>query len=73
LDVHQGSAPGSPHDGEPYPKQPVEGSQNWSFPLALEGGELKAESGVLYRDSGMPAEEESRETKQQQDESRHEP
>jgi hypothetical protein len=51
----------------PYPKQPVEESQNWSFPPALEGGELKAESGVLYRDSGMPAEEESRETKQQQD------
>jgi hypothetical protein len=34
---------------------------------------LKPESGVLYRDGRVPAKEESRETKQQQYEGRHEP
>jgi hypothetical protein len=51
----------------------VEGSQNGSFPFSLEGRELQAESSVLHRDGRMTAEEESRATKQQQDEGRHEP
>jgi hypothetical protein len=33
----------------------------------LEGSELKAQSAILDRDSGMTAEEESHETKQGQD------
>jgi hypothetical protein len=39
----------------------------------LEGNELNAESGLLHRDGAMTAEEESHETKQGQDEDRHEP
>jgi hypothetical protein len=35
--------------------------------------ELNAESGVLHRDGDMTAQEESHETKQGQDEDRHEP
>jgi len=34
---------------------------------------LKAENPILHRDGSMTAEEESRETKQEQDEGRHEP
>jgi hypothetical protein len=34
---------------------------------------LKAESGVLHRDSGVTAEQESHETNLEQDEDRHEP
>jgi hypothetical protein len=40
--------------------------------LSLEGGELKAKSGVLHCDGCMPAEQEWRETKQEQDEGWHE-
>jgi len=49
----------------------VEVSQNGSPPFSLEGRELKAESRFLHRDSRMAAEEESRETKQGQDQGRH--
>jgi hypothetical protein len=45
----------------------------WGVPFSLEGSKLHAESGVLDRDSGMAAEEESHETKQGEDEDRHEP
>ena len=51
----------------------VEGSQNGSFPLSLEGCELEAESSILDRHGRMTAEEESRKTKQEQDEGRHRP
>ena len=44
-----------------------------SLPFSLEGNELNAESGVLHRDGDMTAQEESHETKQGQDEDRHEP
>jgi hypothetical protein len=39
----------------------------------LEGNELNAESSVLHRDGAMTTEEESQQTKQRQDEGRHEP
>jgi hypothetical protein len=45
----------------------------WVVPFSLEGNELNAESGVLHRDGDMTAQEESHETKQGQDEGRHEP
>src|SRR5262249_37313257 len=73
LDVHQGRAPALPQQRESDPEQPVEGSQNGSSPFSLKGRELKAESRVLHRDGRMTAEEESRETKQEQDEGWHEP
>jgi len=38
-------------------------------PFSLEGCELQAESRILHRDGRMTAKEESRETKQEQDES----
>ena len=72
-DVHQGSAPASPQQGHPHPEQSVEGSQCGSLRFSLEGNELNAESGVLHRDGAMTAQEESHETKQGQDEDRHEP
>jgi hypothetical protein len=51
----------------------VEGSQCGSLRFSLEGNELNAESGVLHRDGDMTTHEESHETKQGQDEDRHEP
>jgi hypothetical protein len=41
--------------------------------FAGKGNELNADSGVLHRDGDMTAQEESHETKQGQDEDRHEP
>src|SRR5215469_11084071 len=73
LDVHQGRAPTLPQPGESDPEQSVEGSQNGSSPLSLEGRELKAKSGILRRHGRMTAEEESRKPKQEQGEGRHRP
>jgi hypothetical protein len=41
--------------------------------LSLEGRELKAKTSILRRHGRMTAEEESRKTKQEQDEGRHRP
>jgi hypothetical protein len=68
-----GSAPASPQQGQPHPEQSVEASQCGSLPFSLEGNELNAESSVLHRDGAMTTEEESQQTKQRQDEGRHEP
>ena len=47
--------------------------QTESSPFSLEGREWKAESRILHHDGRMTAEEESRETKQEQEEGRHRP
>ena len=71
LDVNQGCAPASPQRGHRHPEQSAEASQYGSF--SLEGNELNAESSVFHRDGAMTTEEESQQTKQGQDEGRHEP
>src|SRR5215471_11739847 len=73
LDVHQGRAPTLPQRGESHPEQLVEGSQNGSSPLSLEGRELKAKSRILHRHGRRTAEQESRKTKPEQGEGRHRP
>jgi hypothetical protein len=64
-------APAPPQPGESDPEQSVEGSQNGSLPFSLEGRELQAESRVLHCDGRMTVEEESPETKQEQDQGWH--
>ena len=71
-DANQGIAQAIPEQGEPDPEEPVEGSQHGSFPFSLGGGELKTESGVFYRDGRMTAEQESRDTKKEEDKGRQE-
>jgi len=66
-----GRAPTLPQQGESDPEQSVERSQNGSSPLSLEGRELKAKRSILHRHGRMTAEEESRQTKQEQGEGRH--
>jgi hypothetical protein len=68
-----GERPAGPQQGQPHPEWSAEGSQCGSLPFSLEGNELNGESGVLHRDGDMAAQEESHETKQGQDEDRHEP
>jgi hypothetical protein len=48
----------------------MEGSHDRQLAFSPEGIELEAESGVLHSQSRMTAEEESRETKQEQQEGR---
>jgi hypothetical protein len=57
--VPQGRAPAIPDQGQPNPEQAIEGSQHRSLTFSLEGCELKAESGILYRDASMTAHQES--------------
>jgi hypothetical protein len=68
LYIDQGSAPAIPDKGQSNPEQAIDGSQRRSFTFSLEGCELKAESGILYRNSSMAAHEESNESKNRQKE-----
>jgi hypothetical protein len=68
LDVDQGSAPAVPDKRQPNPEQAIDGSQHWSFTFSLERCELKAESGILHRDSTWTAHQESNESKDGQKE-----
>ena len=71
LDVDQGSAPAVPDQRQANPEQAIEGSQHRSLTFSLEGCELKAESGILHRDSSMTAHQESNESKDGQKEAWH--
>jgi hypothetical protein len=66
--VDQGSAPAVPDKGQPNPEEPIKGSQYRSLTFSLEGCELKAESGILYRNGSIPAHQESNESESRQKE-----
>ena len=71
LYVNQGRAPAIPDQGQPNPEQAIEGSQHRSLTFSLEGCELKAESGILYRNGSITAHQESNESKNRQKEAWH--
>jgi hypothetical protein len=71
LYVDQGSAPAVPNQGQPDPEQVIEGSQHRSLTLSLEGCELKAECGILYRNGCITAHQESTESKNRPKEAWH--
>ena len=71
LYVKQDSAPAVPDQGQTNPEQAIEGSQHWSLTFSLEGCELKAESGILYRNGSVTVQQESNESKNRQKETWH--
>jgi hypothetical protein len=52
-------------------EQAIEGSQHRSLTFSLEGCELKAESGILYRNGSTTAHQETNESKNGQKENEH--
>ena len=72
LDVHQRTAPAGPPPAETDPEYPIQGRQNWSFPFALEGGELQSQCRVLERDSLVAAHQQPHESADAQQKGWHE-
>jgi hypothetical protein len=60
-----------PDQGQPNPEQAIEGSQHRSLTFSLEGCELKAECGILYRNGAITAHQESNKSKNRQKEAWH--
>jgi hypothetical protein len=60
-----------PDQRQPNPEQAIEGSQHRSLTFSLEGCELKAECGILYRNGAITAHQESNKSKNRQKEAWH--